>query len=144
MSRPSKTARGDSIVAPLEAFADEYLDVDGWPRQWQVEPRDLVAGQRLLVQLKPFLFHLLDRDLSRKTLRRHRDHLSLLGGEIIRRLHEEPRLRRQPIDTLLNASIEADGGPLIHPKITEAEQRAFDSTCRQLYRFRLGANRLPK
>jgi hypothetical protein len=30
-----------------------------------------------------------------------------------------------------------DGGPLIHPPMSESEQRSFDSTCRNLHRFLL-------
>ena len=40
--------------------------------------------------------------LARKTLRRHRDNLWMLGGDLIRRLHEAPALRKRPLrDTLL-------------------------------------------
>ena len=84
---------------------------------------------------KPFLFHLLSLGQSRKTLHRHRDHLCALGGEIIRRLHEEPALRKRPVDRVLANCLEEDGGPLIYPRISETEQRSFDATCRKLYRF---------
>jgi hypothetical protein len=46
---------------------------------------------------KPFLRNLLTLDLSRPTLRRHRDNLWALGGEIIRRLQMDSDLRKQPI-----------------------------------------------
>jgi len=39
---------------------------------------------------------------------------------------------------LLNC-LEEDGGPLIYPRITEAQQRSFDATCRKLYRFLLAS-----
>jgi hypothetical protein len=42
---------------------------------------------------KPFLSHLVSSGRSRKTLRSHRDNLWTLGGEIISKLHEDPRLR---------------------------------------------------
>jgi hypothetical protein len=84
---------------------------------------------------KPFLIHLLSHELARKTLRLHRDHLCTLGGEIIRRLHEDPPLRRRPIQRVLTEFLDDEGGPLMYPLITEAEQRSFDSTCRKLYRF---------
>ena len=38
--------------------------------------------------LKPLLRHLLRLELSRKTLRKHRDNLWLLGGELILDLHD--------------------------------------------------------
>ena len=73
-------------------------------------------------------------DLSRKTLHRHRDNLWLLGGELIRKLHETPGFRRRPIDQLVLAAVDEDGGPLIHHG-TKEQQRSFDATCRKLYRF---------
>ena len=57
----------------------------------------------------------------------------LLGGEIIRRRHDD-RAKR-PIEDLLFDLLEDEGGPLIWPRITESEQNAFDATCRKLYRF---------
>jgi hypothetical protein len=120
--------------------AEEYLDVDGWPHRWRVEDRDLRPGEQMLLLFKPFLLHLLDRGLARKTLRLHRDHLCALGGEIIRRLHEDPQLRRRSIERVLADNLEEDGGPLIYPTISEAEQRSFDSTCRKLFRFLLDSS----
>ena len=85
--------------------------------------------------LQPFAMHLLQHGLALKTLQRHRDHLQMLGGEIIRRRHQDPSLAALPIQELLRNLIEDDGGPLIWPRITESAQNAFDSTCRKLYRF---------
>jgi hypothetical protein len=58
----------------------------------------------------------------------------MLGGEMIRDLHEDPSLRRIAVDRLLRDVIHADGGPLIHNG-SEDDQRSFDSTCRKLHRF---------
>ena len=58
----------------------------------------------------------------------------MLGGEIIRRRYDDPDLTKQPINELLSSLIEEEGGPLIWPQITETAQRAFDATCRKLYR----------
>jgi hypothetical protein len=85
--------------------------------------------------LTPFLLHLLEQGLATKTLQRHRDHLWMLGGEIIRRLHDEPGLRRKPISTVLLQSMDPECGPLIWPRITQQRQDSFDSTCRKLYQF---------
>jgi len=89
----------------------------------------------MLDLFKVFLEHLSSQGLARKTLHRHRDHLCTLGGEIIRRLHEEPRLRRRPIARVLAEFLDEDGGPLLYPQMSETEQRSFDSTCRKLHRF---------
>ena len=63
------------------------------------EERDLSPGQQMVECFKPFLRHLLSLGLSRKTLRMHRDNLWLLGGELVRDLHEAPRLRKRPRET---------------------------------------------
>ena len=127
-----------STAEPSSLREDELAaycpDLDEWPSRWRYEQRDVAPGQELVECFKPFLCHLLSLDLSRKTLRRHRDNLWLLGGELIRRLHETPRSRRRPIDQLVLAAVDEEGGPLIRHG-TEEEQRSFDATCRKLYRF---------
>jgi hypothetical protein len=135
MGRQTKTKRRSAILPSSPTFEEDYLDVDGWPHRWRVEPRDLAPGEHILATLKPFLVHLLNEQLAHKTLRVHRDHLCTLGGEIIRRLHEDPPSRRRPIQRVLAESLDEDGGPLMYPLITETEQRSFDSTCRKLHRF---------
>ena len=143
MSRQTKTVRPTPIVASAQAFEEKYLDIDHWPHRWGIESRDLAPGERMLNVFKPFLLHLLSLGYTRKTLHRHRDHLCELGGEIIRRLHEEPALRRRPTQRVLANFLEEDGGPLIYPRISEAEQRSFDATCRKLYRFLLTSRHSP-
>ena len=59
------------------------------------------------------LRHLLTLDLSRPTLRRHRDNLWVLGGEIIRRLQMDSDLRKQPIEQVVGDLIDDEGGPLL-------------------------------
>jgi hypothetical protein len=85
--------------------------------------------------LKPFLLELLRRPLADTTRARHRDHLWMLGGEMIRRRREDPDLATQPVKRLLFNLIEEEGGSLIWPRITETAQKSFDATCRKLYRF---------
>ena len=84
---------------------------------------------------KPFLRHLLTLDLSRPTLRRHRDNLRVLGGEIIRRLQMDSDLRKQSHIEQVGAGdlIDDEGGPLLSHGEPEAEQRAFDATCPKVF-----------
>ncbi len=85
----------------------------------------------------PFLEHLrVHSGLARKTLCRQRDNLWMLGGDIIRRLHEEPALRQRPVrDTLLELLDDDEGAPLIYPPLSEEDQRSVDSTGRRLNAF---------
>ena len=96
--------------------------------------KDVPPGEQLLAGLRPFIAHLTSSSLSRKTIRKHVDNLWMLGGEIIRDLHEDPSLRKVAADRLLRDVIYEDGGPLPYHG-SEEEQCSFDSTCRKLHRF---------
>src|SRR5450755_2311236 len=87
---PAQGASGDAPVAYCP-------DLEQWPASWMVEARDLPPGQQMVECFKPFLRHLLSSNLSAKTLRKHRDNLWQLGGEIISDLHDSPRLRKRPM-----------------------------------------------
>ena len=106
-----------------------------WPELWKVDDSDVALGRHLTELLEPFLLDLLRQGLADKAFARHRDHIEMLGGEIIRRRYDDPDLAKQAIDELLSNLIEEEGGPLIWPRITETAQRSFDATCRKLYRF---------
>ena len=92
-------------------------------------------GEKIVEYFTPFLRHLLNSNLSRATLRKHRDNLWVLGGEIIRKLHESPRLRKQPMADVVFAALDDEGGPLLSHHASEEDQRSFDSTCRKFFRF---------
>ena len=110
-------------------------DLDDWPRSWHVEPADIVVGQQIVQVLTPFLLHLLDQGLAKTTVRRHRNNLWRLGGEIIRCRYDDDELARQDVTDAIRQLIERDGAPLMWPRITEAEQDSLDGTCRKLNRF---------
>jgi len=120
---------------PAQALTKLCPDLESWPQRWRYQDSDIALGERIVECLTPFLLHLLDQGLATKTLQRHRDHLWMLGGEIIRRLHEDTALRRKSINTLILQLIDDECGPLIWPRITEQQQNSFDATCRKLYQF---------
>lgn len=122
----------DNVACRLLQFCP---DIDGWTRSWADEEIDITPGRKIVEYLKPFLLYLLTTKLTPKTLRRHRDHMWMLGGEVIRRLNDDPSLRRKPVEKVTFDLLEEEGGPLIWPQITELQQNAFDASCRKLYRF---------
>ncbi|MDD9232466.1 hypothetical protein PVL97_23080 [Aeromonas hydrophila] len=135
-SDPARGSRPAIAYQPDDRMQAELCpDLAGWPKRWRFDDGDLDFGSRLLDVLTPFMRHLLTTNLSRKTLVRHRDHLWMLGGELVRRLYDEPSLRKKPATAVLLHYVDDEGGPLIYPSITEAQQRAFDATCRKLFRF---------
>ena len=95
--------------------------------------KDLPPGEQLLTLFRPFLEHLAASDLSPKTIQKHVDNVWALGGEFIRDLHNDPSLRKKPVEPALRQMIEF-GGPLLYHGGKD-EQRSFDSTCQKFRRF---------
>ena len=95
--------------------------------------KDLPPGEQLLALFRPFLERLAASHLSPKTIQKHVDNIWALGGEFIRDLHNDPSLRKKPVDLVLRRMIEY-GGPLLYHG-GEDQQRSFDSTCRKRWRF---------
>jgi hypothetical protein len=137
MGRPRQGVDQQAIVPSDDAalLLKACADLDQWPLRWQCEAADLAPGNTIVATFKPFLLNLLRRKASASTFNRDRRNLWLVGGEIIRRRHADPDLKRLPVDNLIRQLIEEDGGPLIWPRISETEQNAIDATCRKLYRF---------
>ena len=83
----------DADTAALAAYCP---DLKHLPERWQVDEHAIAPGQHIVEFLKPFLLHLLDEGLATKTLHRHRDHLWMLGGELIRRRYDDAQLKKMP------------------------------------------------
>ena len=141
MAAGSRTIAGSEVILQAgAASADDELaaycpDLDRWPTSWMYEEGDLSPGWQIVECFKSFLRHLLSLKLSRKTSHKHRDNLWLLGGQLIRDLHEAPRLRKRPIEEVVLTAFDDEGGPLISHGAGEDQQRSFDATCRKLYHF---------
>jgi hypothetical protein len=137
MANSRGSAEGAFILKPQDAqrLRQACPDLDDWPRSWHVEPADIVVGQQIVQVLTPFLLHLMDQGLAKATVRRHRDNLWSLGGELIRCRYDDDELARHDVTDAIRQLIESDGGPLMWPRITESEQDSLDTTCRKLNRF---------
>ena len=137
MANSRGRVHGQAIVEPhdLQRLRQACPDLDDWPQSWHAEPADIPIGQQIVEVFTPFLLHLLDQGLAKATVRRHRNNLWELGGELIRRRYDDDELARHNVADAIAQLIEGDGGPLIWPRITEAEQDSLDATCRKLDRF---------
>ena len=116
------------------------ISIGGRPAGCMKRLIDLLPGRPTVECFKSFLRHLLSLKPSRKTLHKHRDNLWLLGGQLIRDLHEAPRLRKRPIEEVVLTALDDEGGPLISHGACEDQQRSFDATCRKLYHFLKDSN----
>lgn len=110
-----------------------YPDLEEWPRRWQGFDEDIPPGRQIVDSFRPFLEYLA-LNYARSTARRHADNLWILGGEIIRRLHDSPRLRQRSMAELVFQTV-ADGGPLPYHRDSVAQLRSFEATCKKLRRF---------
>src|SRR5271165_2917455 len=85
-----------STPAALLPYCRDCRDLGEWPERWMGEEKDLSLGRRLVECFMPFLLHLTESGLSKRTIQNHVDNIWLLGGEIIRDVNEDPSLRKIP------------------------------------------------
>ena len=139
----AKKAAGKKITRINRSAATPAADIErycrglnDWPRSWMGWEKDVAPGEKLVGCFRSFLEHLArSAELSPKTIQKYVDHLWVLGGEIIRDLHETPSLRKKNIEQVLLDVIDEEGGPLIYGVSSEQQQRSFDATCRKLHKF---------
>jgi len=131
-----KTPVGKWRLIDMEQWDQDFIDLvePGYIAFKRGGTGEMVFGA-VNEGMRPFVVALITHGLSRSTINRHMNSLWLLGGEIVARTHCDAGLERKTGQDLLLAFVDDDGGPLSRHNNTEAEQRAFDSTCRKLYRF---------
>ena len=116
--------------------------MDPWPESWAGIAKDESVGRDLTELMRPFLLHLYQQNFSAKTLRRHLDNLWLIGGEVIRQLHDDAAPRKKATRTLLLDAIR-DGEAVLIGDLTEAQHRNLDATARKLFHFLCAPTPLP-
>ena len=108
--------------------------IDAWPESWAGLEDDVRIGVELAAPMRPFILHLRDSGLARKTIRRHLDNTWAIGGEIIRELQDDEERRGWTGERLLLNAVGDDEAPLLYHG-TEAEQRSADATARKLHKY---------
>jgi hypothetical protein len=68
--------------APSSGHSVYCRDLENWPRSWVGLDKDPPPGEELLACFRPFIAHLASSSFSRKTIRRHVDHLSAAAYEL--------------------------------------------------------------
>jgi hypothetical protein len=121
--------------------SDYFSDIDEWPKNWMGIEEDLAIGRGLLALFIPFIQHLIDQGLAKKTIKNHGYHLSMLGGEVIERLNQDDENNRKlsPRELILHY-VDDEGGPLLSfldPDVKSelAQHMAYDTTCRKFLKF---------
>ena len=116
----------------LEKLKEE---MDRWPKAWAGFDADIPFGKEIVEVMRLFLMAMVAEQLSYTTINRHMNGLWLLGGEIIYRVNTDPELKNVAGKNLIMRFVDEEGGPISRHLATEEEQRAFDATCKKLYRF---------
>lgn len=111
-----------------------WADFHNWPESWKGLPEDVPYGEGLIEIYKPFIEELLPR-YSYNTVNRHLNNLWLLGGELIRSINMDPEDREKTPMELLLDNIDETGGPYCRHLDSEEQMRAYEATCRKLYKF---------
>ncbi len=109
-------------------------DFPEWPNRWMIVEKDKAYGQGVIDAMRPFVEHLIEKKLKKKTIRSHMDNLWLLGGEIIRSVHIHQEYNVLPIENLRD-SVDSEGGPYSQHLDSEWAINSFDATCRKLNKF---------
>ncbi len=131
---PSIKAISGSSSSSLDVLA--YVpDLDEWPDSWMIDQPDRAVGKAIVSVLIPFIEHLINQGLTKRTIKRHVDNLWALGGEIISDINRNESSRKQSAKVLVINAIDEEGGPLLRNPIDPNDQKPFDSTCRKLYKF---------
>jgi len=105
---------------------------DRWPQSWAGHAEEQPLGEKIVGALRPFLVALASSSLAETTLRRHFANAWMLGGEIVRAASHDSTVFRLEGRELLLRFVDDEGGPVLGPRCSEAEQRSFDGTCRKL------------
>ena len=111
-----------------------HEQMSDWPRSWAGFDADELVGQRMVDELEPFVAHLVQSGLTKKTIQRHLSSLWSIGGEIIRDVHDDPKRRRWTGRKLLEVAIQYGEAPVIR-NADEAEQAEANRTARKLSKF---------
>lgn len=131
---PSANVSAGSSSSSKDVLA--YVpDLDEWPDSWMIDEPDRVMGKDIVTALTPFIEHLINQGLTKRTIKHHVDNLWALGGEIITDINWDESLRKQSAKDLVINAIDEEGGPLLRNPLDPDDQKPFDSTCRKLYKF---------
>jgi hypothetical protein len=135
--KPQTKKRAKSATHP----SDYFPDLNKWPDNWMGTDEDLEIGRGLVALFTPFIQHLIDEGLAKKTIKNHGNHLCILGGEIIRNLDGfGERHRALSPRELILYYVNDEGGPLLslldlNDKTDLSLHMAYDATCRKLWKF---------
>ena len=120
----------------LDTVKAYCIDIEEWPDSWKIDNSDIDVGKSILHSaFVPFIYFLISKNLTKKTIKKHIDSMWLLGGEIIERVNSDESLSVKDGLTLVMQFVDGSGGPYSKHLNSEEETKSFDSTCRKLSKY---------
>ena len=119
----------------MSLFLEYCKDIDEWPDSWEIDEEDVKMGRDIVEQFKPFIINLIEKDLSKKTVKSYRDYLWALGGELIRQINDDESERRLSARDLILKHVDNYGGPYWRHASGESDDARYNSVCKKFYRF---------
>lgn len=116
-------------------FLEYCKDIDEWADSWEIDEGDIKIGRDIVEQFKPFIISLIEKGLSKKTVKSYRDYLWALGGELIRQINDDESERRLSAGELILKHVDDYGGPYWRHAYNEADEEKYNSACKKFFRF---------
>ena len=132
---PKEKQKSSFSKDTMSLFFEYCKDIGEWPERWEIDEEDIKIGRDIVEQFKPFIINLIEKDLSKKTVKLYRDYLWVLGGELIRQINDDESERRLSAKELILKHIDDFGGPYWRHARDEADNAKYDSVCKQFFKF---------
>ena len=119
----------------MDMFIKHCKDMGEWSDSWEIDEGDIKIGLDIVEQFKPFIISLIERDLSKKTIRIYKNYLWALGGELIRQINEDESERLLSAKELILKHVDGSGGPYWRHANDELERSKYNSVCKRFFNF---------
>lgn len=119
----------------MDLLLEYCKDIDEWPESWEIDEEDIKIGRGIVEQFKPFIISLIEKGLSKKTVKLYRDYLWVLGGELIRQINDDESDRRLSARKLILKHVDDFGGPYWRHSCNDADNAKYNSVCKELFKF---------
>ena len=122
-------------TSTIDLFHEYCKGIDEWPESWEIDEKDIKIVHDLVALFKPFIISLIEKGLSKKTVKSYRNYLRALGGELIREVNDDKSNRRLSAKELVLKCVNDTGGPLWFHAYSEADHAKYDSVCKRFLEF---------
>ncbi len=133
--KTQKLADQQSHIDSISLLSKYCSDIEEWPENWAGEQTDIQIGHDIIEQFKPFIITLINKNLSKKTIKTYINYLGALGGELIRQINYDNECRQLSAKDLILKYIDDSGGPHWRHAYNEQDHSRYDSVCKRLFKF---------